>query len=401
LFQHDAAHSQAAGLRLDCRYFYHREDLAMSDLLDRRTFLKHLLALGAAGATLELSGCGQATREKAPAATAAQGSTTAASPTAAPAARPTAGQAALPAATAVPAEPATAVPAPPTATAPAAEPTVAPVAVAAPAMAVARGPEASPAEITRRAIAAIGGMERFVKKGADVIVKPNICVAYWGPEYAATSNPEVVATIVSLCLAAGAKRVRVMDLPFGGEPRDAYEKSGIGKAVTEAGGTMEIMSRVKYKDTPIPQGKSIKKWPIYQDVLNADVLINVPIPKHHSLAGLTLGMKNVLGVVSGNNRGALHSNINQRLADLATVVRPTLTIVDAIRILTANGPSGGNLNDVRKLDTIIATTDPVAADAYACTLFGKGKTVGYVDTAAAMGLGEKDLSKLRIEEIAL
>jgi uncharacterized protein (DUF362 family) len=376
----------------------------MSDFLDRRTFLKHLLALGATGAALELGGCGQSAREKPPAAPASQGSNAAASPTSEPDVQPTAAQAtqALPSATMAPVEPATAVPTQPAATtAPAAESTVTPVAAVAPAMAVARGPQASPAEITRRAIAAIGGMERFVKQGADVIVKPNICVAYWSPEYAATSNPEVVATIVSLCLAAGAKRVRVMDLPFGGEPRAAYEKSGIGKAVTEAGGTMEIMSQVKYKDTPIPQGKAIKKWPIYQDVLNADVLINVPIPKHHSLAGLTLGMKNVLGVVSGNNRGALHNNINQRLADLATVVRPTLTVVDAIRILTAHGPSGGNLEDVRKLDTIVATTDPVAADAYACTLFGKGKTVGYVDAAAAMGLGEKDLSKLRIEEIAL
>ncbi len=368
----------------------------MPDSVDRRKFLKGLLDLGLAGAALGLSSCGR----PAPATPEAP---TAAAPTAAPATAPRV-PTAVPTATAAPTPTAGRLPqaatAAPTTIPATAAATAVPTAAAAPDLAVAHGPAADPAEITRRALAAIGGIERFVKPGADVIVKPNICVAYRTPEYAATTNPEVVGAIVAICMAAGAKRVRVMDFPFGGTPQEAYQQSGIAKAVTAAGGSMEVMSRVKYKNTPIPQGKSIKNWDIYQDVLGADVLINVPIPKTHGTSGLTLGMKNAMGVVSGN-RGALHNNIHQRLADLATVIRPALIVVDAIRILTGNGPTGGNLDDVRKLDTVIASADPVAADAYACTLFGLDKPVGFVTAAAAMGLGEADLSKLRIEQISL
>jgi len=263
-------------------------------------------------------------------------------------------------------------------------------------LAVARG--GSPAEITHRAVAALGGIERFVRPGDDVIIKPNICVAYHTWEYAATTNPEVVATLVSLCLGAGARRVRVMDYPFGGSAGAAYERSGIAQAVTAAGGLMEQMAKMKYRKTPIPAGRDLKEWPIYQDVLEADVLINVPIAKHHNLARLTLGMKNLLGVVL--DRSQYHRHLGQRLADLTSLVYPTLTVVDAVRILVDHGPTGGSLDDVKQLDTVIASHDPVAADAYATTLFGlTGADIAYIKAAAEMGLGEMDLSHLKIEEI--
>jgi len=261
---------------------------------------------------------------------------------------------------------------------------------------VARG--GSPAETTQRAVAALGGIERFVHSGDDVIIKPNICVAYHTYEYAATTNPEVVATLVSLCLGAGAKKVRVMDYPFGGSAEAAYERSGIAQAVTAAGGQMEQMARVKYRETPIPAGRDLQEWPVYQDVLDADVLINVPIAKHHNLARLSLGMKNLLGVVTGRSR--YHSNLGQRLADLTSLVYPTLTVVDGVRILVDHGPTGGSLEDVRQTDTVIASHDPVAADSYGATLFGlTGADIPYVKAAAEMGLGEMDLSSLKIEEI--
>jgi uncharacterized protein (DUF362 family) len=263
---------------------------------------------------------------------------------------------------------------------------------------VARG--AAPAEITRRAIAALGGMERFVKSGATVVIKPNICVAYHGYEYAATTNPEVVGELVRLCRGAGAKRVRVMDTPFGGSPDAAYEISGIKKAVQEAGGEMEIMSPVKFRDTPFPKGVSLKNWPVYQDVLDADLVINVPIAKHHNLARLTLGGKNLLGVAGTPNQ--FHSNLGQRIADLVSVVRPTLTVIDAVRILVDHGPTGGSLQDVKKLDTVIASQDIVAADAYGATLFGlKGQDIAYIKAAAAMGLGTLDLNSVKIEELSV
>ena len=265
-------------------------------------------------------------------------------------------------------------------------------------LAVARGGD--PAAITQAAVAALGGIERFVHSGDDVILKPNICVDYHLPEYAATTNPTVVATLVALCLGAGARRVRVMDTPFGGTAESAYAVSGIEDAVRAAGGEMEIMGPVKFTKTAIPEGRDITEWDVYRDVVEADVLINVPIAKHHSLARLSLGGKNLLGVITRPNQ--MHRNLGQRVADLASLVRPTLTVVDAVRILTTHGPTGGSLNDVQRADTVIASHDIVAADAWAATLFSlTGADVAYVRAAAEMGLGTMDLDGIRIEEIGL
>ncbi len=263
-------------------------------------------------------------------------------------------------------------------------------------LAVARGEDA--AEITRRAVAAIGGIERFVRSGDEVILKPNICVDYHTFEYAATTNPVVVATMVELCLGAGARRVRVMDMPFGGTPESAFAVSGIGEVVRAAGGSMEVMSPVKFVRTAIPQGQDITEWKVYQDVLQADVLINLPIAKHHSLARLSLGGKNLLGVVADPNQ--IHRNLAQRVADLVSLIRPTLTVVDAVRILVARGPTGGSLNDVRQTQTVIASHDGVAADAWAATLFGlTGADVPFVKAAAEMGLGTLNLQDVKVQEI--
>jgi uncharacterized protein (DUF362 family) len=265
-------------------------------------------------------------------------------------------------------------------------------------LSVARGADA--AEITRRAMAALGGIERFVKPGHDVIIKPNICVDYHPPEYAATTNPTVVATLVSLCLGAGAQRVRVLDMPLGGTPQSAYAVTGIGDAVQAAGGEMEVMSRVKFLKTAIPAGRDITEWEVYQDALKADVLIDVPIAKHHSLARLTLGAKNLLGLVS--KPSGIHRNLGQRVADLASLFRPTVTVVDAVRILVAHGPTGGSLNDVKQTNTVIASHDLVAADAYAATLFGlAGADIAYIKAGADMGLGTMDLKSINIEELSL
>jgi uncharacterized protein (DUF362 family) len=257
-----------------------------------------------------------------------------------------------------------------------------------------------PDELVRRALSALGGMEKFVPRGANVIIKPNICVAYHTYEYAATTNPWVVGTLVRLCLEAGARSVKVMDFPFGGSVQEAYAISGIEEQVKAAGGEMADMPGFKYVETEIPDGKDLHKTFIFDDILKTDVLINVPIAKHHNLARLTLGMKNLMGVI--RDRSAMHRNLAERLPDLASRIRPALTIVDAVRILMDNGPTGGNLADVKKLDTIIASTDIVAADSYATTLFGlQPKEIPYVKAASKRGLGRSDLKSLRIEEISI
>jgi uncharacterized protein (DUF362 family) len=265
-------------------------------------------------------------------------------------------------------------------------------------LAVARGP--SPEALVTQALAAIGGIERFVKRGYNVIVKPNICVAGRGPEFAATTNPEVMATLVKLCLGAGAKSVRVMDYPFSGTAQQAYVSSGIGDAVKAAGGAMELMAEMKFADTPIPSGKDLKSWQIYQPILQADLVINVPIAKDHGLARLTLAGKNLMGVIQ--DRGSIHRDLGQRIADLASLIKPQLTIIDAVRILMANGPTGGNLADVKQANTIIASQDMVAADAYAATLFGlTAKDIAYIGASAQMGLGTMDLKSIKVAEMNL
>jgi len=265
-------------------------------------------------------------------------------------------------------------------------------------LAVVRGEDAS--QITARAIAAIGGIERFVKPGYNVVIKPNICSANYGPEYAATTNPDVVAALVRLCLGAGAKRVRVMDYPFDGSPKGAYARSGIEAAVNAAGGKMELMSTMGFQETAIPNGLDITKWNVYQPALTADLIINVPIAKHHGLARLTLAGKNLMGLIE--SRGGIHRNMGQRLADLASLIRPQLTVIDAVRILMANGPTGGNLNDVKLTNTVIASHDHVACDAYATSLFGlKPESISYITASSKMGLGQSDLTQLAIEELAI
>jgi len=301
-------------------------------------------------------------------------------PTQLPQAHPT-----LPPPTTAPGEPT------PTATSPTATPPGAPDLV------VAHGSD--PETILRLALAAFGGMEAFIPKDARVIIKPNICVAYHTYEYAATTNPWVVGTLVKTCLEAGARSVQVMDYRFGGTPQEAYARSGIEEQVQGAGGEMVYMPEFKYVSAKIPHGMDLKKTQAFGDVLNADVLIDVPIAKHHSLARLTLGMKNLMGLIK--NRSSIHTNLGQRIADLTSLFRPTLTVVDAIRILMANGPTGGDLNDVKQMDTVIVSPDIVAADSFAATLFGLSpEELDYIRAATSMGLGRSDLNNLKIEEIA-
>jgi uncharacterized protein (DUF362 family) len=278
---------------------------------------------------------------------------------------------------------------------PTTEPTATPRII--PDLAVVRGGE--PEEMARRALAALGGMEKFVSAGANVVVKPNICVASRSYEYAATTNPWVVAALVKMALEAGAASVQVMDSPFNGTQNQAYADSGIREQVEAAGGEMVNMVSWKFVTTKNPAAKVLKLTAVYEDILNADVLINVPIAKQHtSEARLTLGMKNLMGVVQ--NRSAMHIDLVQCIADLAALVRPHLTVIDAVRILIANGPRGGSLNNVQKLDTIIASTDIVAADSYAASLFGMTPSdIRYIDKAVAMGLGRSDLENMNIEEI--
>ncbi|MBU0730264.1 MAG: DUF362 domain-containing protein [Proteobacteria bacterium] len=265
----------------------------------------------------------------------------------------------------------------------------------APVIAYAKGKDY--AALVSQILDSLGGMEKFVKSGNTVVIKPNIG---WdrNPDQAANTHPLIVKALVEHALDAGAKEVKVFDRTCN-EARRCYVNSGVQdilKTIKSNRVTFFHPDERKYIPVDISKGQAARRLEIYKDALEADSYINVPIAKHHSLSTLTLGMKNSMGVLGGK-RGDMHHDLGQKIADLATIVRPTLTVIDATRILLRNGPQGGNLNDVKVLDTIIASTDPVAIDAYATTFF-EMKPGDIPSTVAAYkhGLGEMDLAKIKI-----
>lgn len=255
---------------------------------------------------------------------------------------------------------------------------------------------ASPEKLVKAALDALGGIKKFISRGDIVVIKPNIG---WDrtPEQAGDTNPEVVAAVVKLCFEAGARKVKVFDRPVN-DPRRCYVQSGIAPAVAALGAEADYVDDRRFKDMAI-NGLALKSWPLYTDIFEADKVINIPIAKHHGLAKLTMSMKNWMGVMGGSRR-QIHQKLDESLVDLSMKIKPTLTILDAVRILTANGPQGGNLADVKKLDTVIVGVDQVAIDSYGATLFGmKGSDLGYVTLGHKLGLGQMDLSKLKIKKI--
>jgi uncharacterized protein (DUF362 family) len=251
--------------------------------------------------------------------------------------------------------------------------------------------------LTRAAIDGLGGMGRFVSKGNTVWVKPNIA---WDrrPEQAANTNPDVVATIVELCFKAGASKVLVSDNPCNPALR-AFPRSGIPDAAKKAGAQVFFLDERKYRRMAVKDAKVLKEWEIYQDVVEADRLINVPIVKTHDLSKVTLGMKNLMGV-AGGARNRFHQDIDNTLVDLAAFLKPQLVVLDAVRVLTANGPVGGNLADVKRKDTIVAGVDQVATDAFGATLLGfKPEEIGHIVQGNARGLGAINFNSLAPKRI--
>jgi uncharacterized protein (DUF362 family) len=254
----------------------------------------------------------------------------------------------------------------------------------------------SPDLNVRAAVAQLGGMERFVKRNARVVVKPNVLTGR-APEYAVCTNPIVVGAIVRMCYEAGAAQVTVLDNSTS-SPRAAFQEAGLTQATQEAGGTVKYLTNRNFETVTIPDAHALTSWPLVTDVFEADTFINVPICKVHSGAGLTLSMKNLMGIMGGS-RGKIHTQMATKLTDLCTLVKPQLVILDAYRTLVRNGPSGGNLKDVRMPKTCVAGTDQVAIDAYGCKIMGwKPMDLATLAEASRRGLGDPDLSHHTIFE---
>lgn len=256
--------------------------------------------------------------------------------------------------------------------------------------------ETDPAALVRKAVDAMGGMRRFVSRGDVVVVKPNIG---WDrtPAHAANTNPHVVAEVVRLAYDAGAKHVVVTDASCN-EPNRCFTRSGIWTAAYDAGAEVVLPAEHRFRRMRL-KGEVLDEWPVFTPLVNADKLINVPVAKHHNLSGYTAAMKNWYGSLGGR-RNRLHQNIDVSIADLATFLQPTLTIVDAVRVLMRNGPQGGNVADARDMHTVIASIDQVAADAFGCTLIGKTpEELPYLRMGRERGLGTTDWRSLAHVEV--
>lgn len=264
-----------------------------------------------------------------------------------------------------------------------------------PEMVVAQGEE--PAALVRRAVEALGGIRRFIARGDVVVVKPNIA---WDrvPAQAANTNPQVVAEAVRLCNEAGAKKVIVTDVSCN-EARRCFERSGIARAAAAAGAEVILPEERRFKEVDL-RGDVLGEWPVLDPFLQADKVINIPVAKHHDLTGVSLGMKNWYGILGGV-RAQLHQRIHESLADLAGFMRPTLTLIDAYRVLVRNGPTGGSLDDVLLKKTLVAGTDPVALDAYVSQAYWNldPRKLRYLMLAQARGLGRVDFENVRTRSI--
>ena len=251
-----------------------------------------------------------------------------------------------------------------------------------------------------KAIESFGGMKAFVKKGQTVVLKPNIG---WdvSAERAGNTNPLLVKQIIKHCFNAGAKDVYVFDHTCD-YWKKCYSNSGIESAVKDAGGKIVSGdSEGYYHDVEVKSGSTVKNAKVHELILNSNVFINVPVLKHHSSAGITIGMKNLMGIVW--DRGFWHQNgLHQCIAEFASYRKPDLTIVDAYNVMKRNGPRGRSKEDIITMKSLLISRDIVAIDAAAAKLFGtEPEKVDYIRIANEMKLGVMDLNKLSINRIIM
>ena len=246
-----------------------------------------------------------------------------------------------------------------------------------------------------KAIELLGGIERFVKAGETVVIKPNVAFAS-PPMLGATARPELVAEMVRLCYSRGrAKQVYVTDSPIN-DPASCFMLSGIGKAASEAGAKVILPKANFFKPTTLTGGRLIKNWPIfYEPLKRIDKLIGIAPVKHHHRAGASMTMKNWYGLLGGR-RNIFHQDINTIISELSMMIRPTLVILDGTEVMMSNGPTGGSVSDLRRANTLIASCDCVAADSYGSSLLKLAVSdLPYLAKAEKAGAGTTDYDSLK------
>lgn len=256
-----------------------------------------------------------------------------------------------------------------------------------------------PADMFDVGIAALGGMRRFVKRGQVVLIKPN---ASWNvdPERGATTTPVLVQRIVEHCVEAGASKVYVVDHTIDNW-KLCFETTRIESAAKQGGGQIiPGSSKGYFQQAAVPRAKNLKSVMVHEMVLEADVLINVPILKHHGSTTITCALKNLMGLVW--DRWYYHANdLHRCIAEFALLRTPTLNVVDAHTVMMSGGPRGSSYRSSLKVKKMqIISPDIVAADAAAAATWGTdADSVRYIQIADELGLGTKNLDSLNIKRM--
>lgn len=259
-------------------------------------------------------------------------------------------------------------------------------------MAIVTGPDR--VKTVQRAFAALGGIERFIGRGDRVLLKVNAAFAL-PPALGATTHPELVAEVTRLCYQAGAAAVIVTDNPIN-DPQSCFRLTGIARAAEAAGARVVLPTESLFKPATLPGGRLIHDWPVLIAPFDGVTkLIGIAPVKDHNRSGASMTMKNWYGLLGGA-RNVFHQDIHTIILELAMLVRPTLVILDGTTTMVTNGPTGGSLDDLKQTNTMIVSTDQVAADAFGATLLGKRLSeLLFIVRAAAAGLGTADFESLK------
>ena len=253
------------------------------------------------------------------------------------------------------------------------------------------------AKMLEAGIAKLGGWSAFIKPGMKVALKPNVA---WNsqPEQGGNTHPDLIKACVLAAEAKGASSINIPENTCHPE-KATFKASGVEEALKGTKARLYRPAKDDYREVGIPKGKIVKTANVPKDILDCDCLINMPVAKSHSATTLTLSMKNWMGSVPNADRQGWHRNgLHQCIADFSTFIKPKLVIIDASRIMLTKGPQGPG--DLDHPNEIILSTDPVAADAYAATLFKKEPfDIGYIKIAHEMGIGCGDLKKIMIERV--
>ncbi len=267
-----------------------------------------------------------------------------------------------------------------------------------PAMSIVTGGERATA--LQRGLAALGGIERFVKRGDRVLLKVNAAFAT-PAALGATTHPDLAAELIRLCLKSGAASVIVTDNPIN-SPESCFALSGLGEATARAGGRLVVPRETDFLPATVPGARLLRDWPVLRRPFEGvNKLIGVAPVKSHNRAGASMTMKNWYGLLGGR-RNQFHQDIHGIVSELSALVRPTFVVLDGTASMMSNGPTGGSLDDLKATRTMVVSTDMVAADAFGISLLDRSPAdLPYLRMAAERGAGRLDYEALKPIRLSL